>query len=178
MKRVALVVSLAIMAVPAVASAQIGFGVAAGAAFPMGDFGKSWNSGYHVQASVNISPPVLPIGFRIDGTLDNFAVKASTNATGSARIAGVGGNVLLGLGGVPLLGPYVLAGVGFYNINASATAGSFSASGSTNKPGMNVGAGFRFGLGSMGVFAEAGYHYISGDVGSTQFVPVMFGISF
>jgi len=83
MKRVAIVVSLAIMAVPAVASAQIGFGVAAGAAFPMGDFGKSWNSGYHVQASVNISPPVLPIGFRIDGTLDNFAVKASTNATGS-----------------------------------------------------------------------------------------------
>ena len=178
MKRVAIVVSLAIMAVPAVASAQIGFGVAAGAAFPMGDLSNSYSSGYHVQASVNISPPALPIGFRIDGTLDNFALKGSGTTSGSYRVAGVGGNVLLGLGGVPLLGPYVLAGVGFYNINASATAGSLSASVSTNKPGMNVGAGFRFGLGSMGVFAETGYHYISGDGGSTQFVPVMFGISF
>ena len=172
MKRVAIVVSLAIMAVPAVASAQIGFGVAAGAAFPMGDFGKSYSSGYHVQASVNISPPALPIGFRIDGTLDNFALKTSTTATGSYRVAGVGGNVLLGLGGVPLLGPYVLAGVGFYNLNSPLTGGSI------NKPGANVGAGFRFGLGSMGVFAETGYHYISGDGGSTQFVPVMFGVSF
>ena len=172
MKRVALVVSLAIMAVPAVASAQIGFGVAAGAAFPMGDLSNSYSSGYHVQASVNISPPVLPIGFRIDGSLDNFAQKGSGTTSGSYRVAGVGGNVLLGLGGVPLLGPYVLAGVGFYNLNSSLTGGSI------NKPGANVGAGFRFGLGSMGAFAEARYHYINTDGGSTQFVPVMFGVSF
>ena len=83
MKRVALAVSFALAALPAIASAQVGFGAAAGASLPMGDFGKIYDSGYHAQASIDVGVPLSPIGFRFDGTLDHFNVKSSTTLSGS-----------------------------------------------------------------------------------------------
>ena len=182
MKRVALVLSLALAAVPAMASAQIGFGAAAGASFPLGDFGKGTNTGYHAQASVDVGVPLSPIGFRFDGTLDHFDASGSTStSSASARIAGVAANVLMGFGAVPLLGPYVIGGVGYYQLHSEGTFGTTSFSASENQPGGSVGAGIRFGLGGFGVFAETGYHFIrsTGNGSSaTTFVPVMFGVSF
>jgi opacity protein-like surface antigen len=177
MKRVALVLSLA-LAVPAVASAQVGFGAAAGASFPMGDYGKLYDSGYHAQAQVDVGIPLSPIGFRFDGTLDHFDAKSSAAAFKSSRIIGGSANVLMGFGAVPLVGPYLIAGVGAYNVNTEPTVGS---SVSSTKLGGSVGAGIRFGLSGFGVFAETGYHYIQspGTSGTApSYVPVMFGISF
>ena len=176
MKRVTLLVSLALAALPVVASAQVGFGAAAGAAFPMGDYGKIYDSGYHAQASLNVNIPLAPIGFRFDGTLDHFGAKSSA-ISGSSRIIGGEANVLMGFGAVPLLGPYLIAGVGAYNVNTEVGASSSSGT----KLGGSVGAGIRFGLAGFGVFAETGYHYIqASSTGATapSYVPVMFGISF
>ena len=178
MKRAALLVSLALAAIPAVASAQIGFGVAAGAAIPLSGFGNGYSSGYHAQASLDLAIPLSPIGFRFDGTLDHFDAKGSSTVSGSSRIIGGSANVMMGFGGVPLLGPYVIAGVGAYNTNVSATSGTTTISGSETKPGGGVGVGMRFGLAGFGVFAETKYNYIASSGKSTQFVPVMFGISF
>ena len=178
MKRVALVVSFALAAIPAIASAQIGFGAAAGASLPMGDYGKTYGSGYHAQASLDLGIPLSPISFRFDRMLDHFDAK-STTVSGSSRVIGGVANVLMGFGAVPLLGPYLIAGVGAYNVNS--TSGTVSTSGT--KLGGNVGAGIRFGLAGFGVFAETGYHYVQATgtgVAATapSFVPVMFGISF
>lgn len=165
---------------PALASAQIGLGLAAGASFPVGTNtfqSGSYNTGYHVQATVNISPPLLPIGFRIGGSLDRFPQERSGTSTGSYRVAGLEGSIVRGLGGVPLVGPYILVGAGFYNLSTSTTVSGVTASSSTNKPGANVGAGVRAGLGGLSAYAEVGYHYISGNEGF-QFAPVMVGISF
>ncbi|CAN5577349.1 hypothetical protein BH09GEM1_BH09GEM1_44430 [soil metagenome] len=178
MKRVALVVSLALAAIPAMASAQIGFGAAAGAAFPLSDFGNAYSSGYHAQASLDLAIPLSPIGFRFDGTLDHFDVKGSSMFSGSSRIIGGSANVMMGFGAVPLLGPYVIAGVGAYNTNVETKVGTTTTSGSETKPGGGVGVGMRFGLAGFGVFAETKYNYIASSGKSTQFVPVMFGISF
>jgi hypothetical protein len=178
MKRVALLASLALAGIPALASAQIGFGVAAGAAFPLSDFGKSYSSGYHAQASLDLAIPLSPIGFRFDGTLDHFDFKGSSTVSGSSRIIGGSANVMMGFGAVPLLGPYVIAGVGAYNTNSEAKVGTTTTSGSETKPGGGVGVGMRFGLAGFGVFAETKYNYIASSGKSTQFVPVMFGISF
>ena len=178
MKRVALVVSLALAALPTVASAQIGFGLAAGAAIPLSDYGKLYDTGYHAQASLDLNIPLAPIGFRFDGTLDHFDAKSAATAFKSSRIIGGSANVLMGFGAVPLLGPYLIAGVGAFNVNTQPTVGS---SVSSTKLGGNVGAGIRFGLAGFGVFAETGYHYIqSPATGATapSYVPVMFGISF
>lgn len=181
MKRVALVVSLALAAVPAVASAQVGFGAAAGASFPLGDFGKGVNTGYHAQASLGVGLPLSPIGFRFDGTLDGYDVKSTSTATGSARIAGAAANVLMGFGAVPLLGPYIIGGVGYYQLHSEGKVGTTSFSTDQNEPGGSIGAGIRFGLGGLGVFAETGYHFIKStgtNQSATTFVPVMFGVSF
>ena len=179
MKRVALVISL-LAALPAIASAQVGFGAAAGAAFPMGDYGKGLSSGYHAQASLDLSIPLAPIGFRFDGSLDHVDFSNTGTFTGSNRIIGGEANVLMGFGAVPLLGPYVIAGVGAYNLNSSVTSGGVTTSGSATKLGGSVGAGIRFGLAGFGVFAETGYHYIQSSSGGTAptYVPVMFGVSF
>ena len=185
MKRVALVVSLALAlaAVPALASAQVGLGAAAGASLPLGDFGKGTNTGYHAQVSVDVGVPLSPIGFRFDGTLDQFDASGNTSSSsGSARIAGGAANVLVGFGAVPLLGPYVIGGVGYYQLHSEGTFGGTTFSTSQNEPGGSIGAGVRFGLGGFGVFAETGYHFIksTGGTGSsaTTFVPLMFGVSF
>jgi hypothetical protein len=178
MKRVALVVSFALAALPVVASAQVGFGVAAGASVPMGDFSKGYSTGYHAQASLDLAIPLSPIGFRFDGSLDGFNLKSGTTATGSTRIIGGEANVLMGFGAVPLLGPYVIAGAGLFNTNSDFKSGATTTSGSETKPGASIGAGIRFGLGGLGVFAETSYHYINSTGGSTSYVPVMFGISF
>ena len=182
MKRVALVVSLALAAVPALASAQVGFGAAAGPSFPMGDFGKGVNTGYHAQASLDVGVPLSPIGFRFDGTIDGYDAKSSSSTvSGSARIAGGAANVLMGFGAVPLLGPYVIAGVGYYQLHSEGKAGTTSFSTDQNEPGGSIGAGIRFGLGGLGVFAETGYHFIKSTgsgASATTFVPVMFGVSF
>jgi hypothetical protein len=182
MKRVALVVSLALATLPVVASAQVGFGAAAGASLPMGDFGKGTNTGYHAQVSVDVGVPLSPIGFRLDGTLDHFDASGSTSTnSASARIAGAAANVLMGFGSVPLLGPYVIGGVGYYQLHSEGTFAGSSFSTSQSEPGGSIGVGMRFGLGGFGVFAETGYHFIKStgsNASATTFVPVMFGVSF
>ena len=182
MKRVALVLSFALAAVPAVASAQVGFGAAAGASLPTGDFGKGSNTGYHAQVSVDVGVPLSPIGFRFDGTLDHFDASGSTStSSASARIAGAAANVSMGFGAVPLLGPYIIAGVGYYQVHTEFKSGTTSLSESKSEPGGSIGAGVRFGLGGFGVFAETGYHYIKATAdgnSAATFVPVMFGVSF
>ena len=182
MKRVALVLSL-VLAIPAAASAQIGFCAAAGASLPVGDFKDGTNTGYHAQVSLDVGVPLSPIGFRFDGTLDHFDASGSTaTSSASARIAGISANVLMGFGAVPLLGPYIIGGVGYYQLHGEAKSGTTSFSVDNNEPGASVGAGVRFGLGGLGVFAETRYHYIksTGGTGSsaTTFVPLMFGVSF
>ena len=176
MKRIALVLSLALAVAPTVASAQIGFGLSAGLAIPQSDLSTCCNSGYHVQGSVTISPPLMPVGFRIDGTYDNFAAKTTGNVTsGSAAFTGGSANVVYGLGGL-LIGPYVLGGVGMYH-----SAFSFNNTSTTsNNPGFNVGAGMKFGIGDMGATVEARYFIINGSNGavSDKFIPITFGVSF
>ena len=177
MKRVALVVSL-LAALPALASAQVGFGAAAGAAFPLSDLGNGYSSGYHAQASLDLAIPLAPIGFRFDASLDHFDAKSSSGATGSARFIGGSANVLMGFGAVPLLGPYVIAGVGAYNGHFETKVGTTTVSSSATKPGGSIGAGMRFGLAGFGVFAETKYNYIATEGKASTFVPVMFGVSF
>jgi opacity protein-like surface antigen len=182
MKRVALVVSFALAAIPALASAQVGFGAAAGASLPVGDFKTGTNTGYHAQVSLDVGVPLSPIGFRFDGTLDHFDASGSTStSSASARIAGASANVLMGFGAVPLIGPYVIGGVGYYQVHTEGKTGSVTFNSSKSEPGVNIGAGVRFGLSGFGVFAETGYHYIKATAAGNSaatFVPVMFGISF
>lgn len=159
--------ALFLAVVPTAASAQIGVGAGVGAAFPTGDFGDAVDPGLHVQASLNIGLPMLP-DFRLDGIYQTYSGDGDT----SVDVLGGGVNVLLDMPLV-VIKPYLIAGVGFYDV--SVEAGTVDESNS--EIGFTGGAGLRLGLGSLGVFAEARVLRIGGDADMTT-VPVLVGITF
>ena len=80
----------------------------------------------------------------------------------------------MGFGAVPLLGPYLIGGVGYYQLHSEGTFGGASFSDSQSEPGGSIGAGIRFGLGGFGVFAETGYHFIKSPGGAGSSATTLF----
>jgi hypothetical protein len=169
---------IALLAAAGTASAQVAtilkpvqVGAAVGGAFPLSDFGKSFNTGFNVTGMIGINVPLLPVGFRIDAAYNQFGAKGTSNV--NAKIAGVSGNVLFGIPGAVIVSPYLIGGVGYYRVSSSATGSVAS-----NNFGFNVGAGIKIPLVVFSTFIEARYTRISETGGSTSFVPVTVGVMF
>lgn len=169
---------IAFVAAAGTASAQVAtilkpvqVGVAVGGAFPLSDFGKSFNAGFNVTGMLGINVPLLPVGFRIDAAYNQFGAKGTSNV--NAKIAGVSGNVLFGIPGAVIVSPYLIGGVGYYRVSSSATGSVAS-----NNFGFNVGAGIKIPLVVFSTFIEARYTRISDTGGSTSFAPVTVGVMF
>jgi opacity protein-like surface antigen len=171
-------VALAMLGAAATANAQMAtvlkpvqIGVAVGGSFPLGNFGTNFNTGFNLTGTVGINPVGLPVGFRIDGSYNQFGSKGTPSV--NAKIAGVSGNVLLNVPGGVVIAPYVIGGVGYYRVSSSATGTAAS-----NNFGFNAGAGVRIPLTGFMTFIEARYTRITESGGSTSFVPVTVGIMF
>lgn len=173
MLRKLLAVAAFVAVAPVAAQAQASFGIAAGASVPNGDFKTGFETGYHLMATLGISPPALPVGLRIDGMWNEFNAKGT--ASTKARILGVNANAVLSMPGAMVLSPYLIGGIGMYNTSLSPKPVGFE---SSNDIGFNGGAGIKFGLAGFGAFAEARFHSISSDGGSTRFIPITFGLTF
>jgi opacity protein-like surface antigen len=174
---------------PAQAQANpISFGVTAGATKAVGDFSDGVDLGYHVGGLVEWSGLDLPFGVRLDGVYHRFSVNQDALTGSGVNDA----NVSITAGtlnavfkfpagtGSPVT-PYLIGGVGFYHISASATCndcGGLSVSDSQNKFGLNGGGGLSFPLTGFSAFVEARYHHIFTDGGSTSMVPISVGIVF
>ena len=172
------IVVIALVAAAGTASAQVAtilkpvqVGIAAGGAFPLSDFGNSFNTGFNVTGMIGINVPLLPVGFRIDAAYNQFGSKGTSNA--NAKIAGVSGNVLFGIPGAVIVSPYLIGGVGYYRVSSSATGSVAS-----NDFGFNAGAGIKIPLIVFSTFIEARYTRVSETGGSTSFVPVTVGVMF
>lgn len=165
----------ALMAIATPTMAQVGIGVAAGPSFPANANNSAYDRGVHEQVAINIAIPYTTLDFRIHALRDDFGGNQLAAKPRSLRITGVGPSVILGLGVVPLLGPYLIGGVTGYTLDRSATADSARAS--VRKVGGDLGVGFRSEIGRVGVFAESTYHFVRGSEGF-QFIPLMFGVSF
>lgn len=151
---------------PAAASAQFQVGV--GAAIPTGDFADAYDTGLHAQASLNFGLPMLP-DVRVDGIYQKYSGDGDIPDT---DILGAGVNVLFDL---PLVAikPYLLAGLGYYNVGSEVAGEDVDES----EIGFTGGAGVRLGLGRLGVFGEARVLRIGGDVDLTT-IPVIVGVTF
>jgi hypothetical protein len=168
---------IALLTVAGAANAQVAtilkpvqIGAAVGAAIPVSDLGNSFSTGFSVTGTIGINVPLLPIGFRIDAAYNQFSAKGASNV--NAKIAGVTGNVVFGMPGV-VITPYLIGGVGYYRVSSSATGSVAS-----NNFGFNAGAGVKLPLLVFSAFAEARYNRVSGNGGSTSFVPVTVGVMF
>ncbi len=142
-------------------------GIAGGLALPLGTFGDAVNSGYAVQGSVGFRPSVVPFGLRADVTYQSFDFDGF-DASGSILSGTLNG--LIELATTSGVRPYLIAGVGAYNLG-----GDFNGD---TELGVNGGAGLRFALSGFNTFLEARYHSIFTENNNTNVIPILFGIEF
>jgi len=144
------------------------FGLGVGATLPMGNYGDVDKLGVNLLGVLQFSlAATTPVHLRVDGI---YSSTAHDGVSGSTSI--LGGNVSLlyhfGAPAAPAR-PYVLGGLGFYNVDAFGS--------SETKIGFGLGGGVLFGLGGFNAFAEARYLSVSSGP-SLTFVPLTVGLMF
>ena len=183
MKKQILAAALVLAVVsPVIARAQMGaaqptegwrFGIGVGPTLPMGDYGKVDKLGFHGLFLVQMPIQHSPIHLRADLMFSQTSHKSSFGP-GNSRIIGGTVDALYHFGDRHAsMRPYILGGLGYFNVKES-TSGI-----SESKIGFGLGGGALFGLGaSMHGFLEARYMSISTSGGSTGFIPITFGLMF
>jgi hypothetical protein len=162
---------------------RIGFG--GGVEVPTSNAGDFYKNGVTGQGFLLINLGVLP-AIRVNLGYSRFDFKnalAGEAQSGNSQIlSGVAGmrfNLLPGK-----VRPYLLAGVGAFNIRSTVNAdGSGSVSQSATKFGIDGGAGLAFTIGRVDAFVEGRVQNVYTDQGvmdtkSIRTIPVTFGIIF
>jgi hypothetical protein len=145
--------------------------LAGGLSLPVSDMGDVYQSGYNGTLGFNFGAPLIPVGARIEGSINGFNQKGS--GSGDLRVLSATANATFGLGM-----PYLIGGVGYYNARIKTTLGTLTAEDTESGAGFNIGAGLSFPLPSLSPFVEVRYHQMLGDNDSIKFVPITFGIKF
>ena len=148
------------------------FGIAAGAALPTSDLSDIASTGYNVTGTVGITPQLIPLGIRIDGTYNRFSLKNGVD--GEVHITSVTGNLVYKIPS-EAVSPYLIGGAGWYNTGGSVTG---FGGGSSNHFGWNLGGGISMPLSGFDTFLEARYNQVQGDGGSVKYIPITFGLMF
>ena len=153
---------------PALSQARLS--VSGGIAAPVSDLSDIADVGYNVNAGLNFGGTYLPIGVRLEGSLNGFNIK---DVSDDVRILNATANAIVNLG-QQAGSPYLIGGLGIYNSR-------FGSADSENALGVNLGGGLRFPLGTLNGFFEARYHAMLGDRShgtNLQYVPITFGLVF
>jgi hypothetical protein len=166
------VLALAIAcAIPAAAQVPV-LGVAGGLAVPTSRFGRPLDVGFDFQASADLRPVPGPFEFRGDLLWSRFAV--SDPGIGSSNVVGGTFDLVVDLP-VPSVSPYLIGGVGVYDVEVGSDVSHHSRFGT----GLNIGGGVRVPiLPFLHAFFETRYHvvYASPFGGNTTFVPIVVGV--
>ena len=188
MKRSMTIAGLAaVLALPCAAGAQqakqISFGVSGGASLPMGDLADVADVGFNVTGHIALKLEGKPFHLRGDVSYDKWNAKKdggdSENVDASLSALGFTGNLIFPLGDASASArPYLLGGGGFYRLKAAASAFGVGVSTTDTKGGVQGGAGIEFKLSGMSTFLEAKYVNVFSDGGSTNWIPITFGIKF
>lgn len=178
MKRISCAVtalSFALLATASGAQAQdvgstrsVNFGLAAGASFPTGNFGDAYDTGFNVMGTLGFQPVAMPVGIRFDAAYNSFGSKGIFD---DAKIISGTANLVLTTSNMGGVKPYVLGGVGVYNLDAGVGD-------SQTKFGLNGGAGVEFALSGFNTYLEARYHSAFTEGENTNYIPLVFGIKF
>ncbi|HEX6630845.1 MAG TPA: outer membrane beta-barrel protein [Gemmatimonadaceae bacterium] len=177
----------------------VSFGIAAGATVPTGDVADFESTGFNVMGTLGIQPIAMPVGLRFDvayhslsgedfGDVVTRRLRPNLKTTGPVpnRQVVPGGdfgsapdlhiwagtaNAVLTVSNTAGIKPYVLGGVGLYNIGCDGCE-------SETKFGLNGGGGLEFGLSGFNTFVEARFQSIFTEDSNTNIIPIVFGIRF
>jgi hypothetical protein len=159
----ALGLALALGAQVAQAQAGLSLGLGGGAVIPTGSMGDVHSMGWTGQASLRLKPAVSPLGFQLDAGYTRMGFDSDLVDGHTSTLAGTA-NAVFAFPGAAVARPYLIGGVGLYNLKA--TVGDVS--GSDTKFGANAGAGFDLKLGSASLYAEGRFHAIFSGAVDTQ----------
>lgn len=157
-------------AAPAALRAQ-SISLAGGLALPTGDLNNSEQSGYTATLGLNFGAPLVPVGARLEGSINGFDHK--NNVAGNLRVMSATANAIFNLGM-----PYIIGGLGYYNARVQVTSLGVTSETTRDGVGLNIGGGVRFPLGTLSPFAEVRYHQMLGNNDGIKFIPITFGIQF
>jgi opacity protein-like surface antigen len=188
--------SIAMLAVlvslPVAASAQMGalspmrlvtFGVGGGLSVPVSDAGDVFKNGFNVQGFARLNLPKLPVMPRFDLSFSQFDLDdAQVGVPGTWQILAGLANVQIGILPFGPVRPYVVAGLGGYNLKTE-TEGATPTSESSFRFGVNGGAGIAIQLGVINGYVEGRLDNVFTEEGmidtdQIQVIPVTFGLSF
>jgi opacity protein-like surface antigen len=174
----------------------VSFGVSGGLGIPTGDAGDVFASGFNVDALVEVQArPASPLAFRFEAGYQRLELKDDIrdlfeelggDIDVNARIFSGLANVLYKFPGTTVR-PYVLGGVGVFNLGGSASISGFEEfeeeldteeSGSTTSFGYNVGGGLEVPLSGITVFGDVRFQQIRIDGSGFNIVPIKVGIRF
>ncbi|MGH7537658.1 MAG: outer membrane beta-barrel protein, partial [Gemmatimonadales bacterium] len=112
---------LAGAAVPA--QAQVRFGLAGGVITPLGVYGDFDKLGFIAGAGASIPIGTAPVRVRVEGTFSQTSHKdvSGTPVDGNTRIIGGMASLVYSFQAGASLTPYILGGVGFYNVKVEVT---------------------------------------------------------
>ncbi len=187
MKRSLQIVGLvSFLALPLAVHAQddksVSFGASGGLSLPLGDFADLANSGYTVAGHIFLKPSgMAKLGFRGDVAYDSWGAKgiAGSLADGNRSALTFAANAMFSLGDdAAAMKPYLIGGGGMYRSKASFSVLGFEGSAESTDPGIQVGAGFEFKLSGFSTFVEGKFVNVFGDGGSSNWVPITFGVKF
>ena len=153
------------------AAAQVRLSVAGGPSFPVSHLADEMNTGFNVLVGAGLSVPVLPVGLRVDGMLNQFP---EAGHDGNFRVISGSVNAILDIPMV-VARPYIIGGLGVYNSRFTDDH-DHGDEGSTTNLGANIGAGVRVGLQGISVFAETRLHNIFSEGEQARFIPLSVGI--
>lgn len=149
----------------------ISIGVSGGASIPTGDLSSVANTGWNLNGHVGLAAPTLPVSFRGDVGYNNWGAKNG----GSLHMWNLTGNAVLTIPNPTGVSPYIIGGLGAYKPGFSYQGVSSSSSWDF---GFNAGAGVNLPLSGFDTFIEAKYVRVNTNGGSSQFVPITFGVMF
>jgi opacity protein-like surface antigen len=151
----------------------VSFGIAGGATLPVGDASDFYDTGFNLMGSINVQPAYMPVGARFDVMYHSLGGKdVGIFEAEDLNILAGNANVVLTVSNTGTVRPYVLGGVGIYNLDAGGSSESVT------KFGLNGGGGIEFDVGGFNTFVEARLHSIFTEDSKTNVVPVVFGIRF
>jgi outer membrane protein with beta-barrel domain len=146
----------------------IRFGVGGGLTLPMGTYADFDKTGWNLLGLIQLPIARSPIHLRFDAMYGQTSHKSGS---GNTTLTGATADLLYHLGEPAVkVRPYILGGLGFYNVDVGGSSESDLAFG--------FGGGILFGVGTMHAFLEARYMSIQASGSSLPFVPVTFGVMF
>jgi hypothetical protein len=145
--------------------------IAGGLSLPVSSMADFEQSGYNATLGLNFGAPLVPVGARIEGSINGFNHK--NNVGGDTRILSATANATFGLGM-----PYLIGGLGYYNLRVKETTGLLPRDVTESGAGINIGAGLSFPLPALSPVVEVRYHQMLGNNNDVKFIPITFGIKF